>query len=69
MFVGLTIMFGAIILVDNVKENSPRNKRKIKQAEIKAQEMFKESMAKVDREVAIRMKLWEDSGLPPEMWK
>lgn len=69
MFVGLTIMFGAIILVDSIKEHSPRNKILMKQAEIKGQEIFKESMEKVQQETEERIKLWENSGLPPSMWK
>lgn len=69
MFVGLTIIFGSVLLVDSIKENSLSNKIEIENAKLKGQELFKESMEKVDKEVAERMKLWEDSGLPPSMWK
>lgn len=69
MFVGLTIIFGSVLLVDSIKENSLSNKIEIENAKLKGQELFKESMERVDKEVAERMKLWEDSGLPPSMWK
>lgn len=69
MFVGLTIMFGSIILVDTIKENSPKVKRQMKEMDAKTEQYFKESMERVQRKVDERIKLWQDSGLPPSMWK
>lgn len=51
MFVGLTIMFGSIIIVDGIKENSPSNKRKTAQAQQEAQIIFEQAMNKVQKEV------------------
>ncbi len=65
----LVIIFGGILLIDSLIQNSSRTKRKEEEAKKKAEAMFKASQERINKEVETRMKLWEDSGLPPEMWK
>lgn len=66
MFVGLTIMFGSIILVDTIKENAPSNKRKIIQAQQKAQIVFEQAMNKVQQEVNERAEIRKKYGIVPK---
>lgn len=67
--IGLMIIFGIILLIDKTMENSPKKKREIEQAEINAKIRFEQEMQRINQYVNRRIKMWEDSGLPPSMWR
>lgn len=68
-FIVLTIIFGGIMLIDDVKQNSPITKQKQLEAKQKAKQEVDEIRRRIDREAKEYIERWEKTGLPVYMWK
>lgn len=69
MLIGLTLVFGAIIILDNISNNSARAKRKRAEAEKQAELHMLQVMRRCDNYAEEQIALWKKSGLPPHKWK
>lgn len=69
MFVGLALMFGGIILVDNIKENSAKTKIANENARLLSIEQVEQYKNNRRDYVNKQLALWRSTGLPPNKWK
>lgn len=68
-FLVLAIFFGSVLMIDKAKQNSPRTKRKIAEAEAEAKRKTDEAVKRAEEYAKKYVEAWEKTGLPPSQWK
>lgn len=66
---GLTLMFGGIVLVDNIKQNSKQTKRVEWQSEQDAQALLNYYAKERKQYLDKYNEIWTNSGASPDKWK
>lgn len=65
----LALMFGGVLLIDNMKQKSHKTQRANAELQVEANARVANVIKRCENYANQYVELWKETGLPPEQWK